>query len=54
MKRRRPVHMLVLVVGVVAAVPSIAAADTSFPAGAGHMTARGDLLVWTPWTGRGG
>ena len=53
MKRRRPVHMLALVLGVVAAVPSIAAADTSFPAAAGHMTARGDLLVWTPWTGPG-
>jgi hypothetical protein len=45
--------MLALVLGVVAAVPSIAAADTSFPAAAGHMTARGDLLVWTPWTGPG-
>ena len=53
MKRRHPVHMLALVLGVVAAVPSIAAADTSFPAAAGHMTARGDLLVWTPWTGPG-
>ena len=53
MKRRRPVHMLALVLGVVAAVPSIAAADTSFPAAAGDMTARGDLLVWTPWTGPG-
>ena len=53
MKRRRPVHMLALVLGVVAAVPSIAAADTSFPAAAGHMTARGDLLVWTPRTGPG-
>ena len=53
MKRRRPGHMLALVLGVVAAVPSIAAADTSFPAAAGHMTARGDLLVWTPWTGPG-
>ena len=53
MKRRRPVHMLALVLGVVAAVPSIAAADTSFPAAAGHMTARGDLLVWAPWTGPG-
>ena len=53
MKRRRPVHMLALVLGVVAAVPSIAAADTSFPAAAGHMTARGDLLVWTSWTGPG-
>ena len=52
-KRRRPVHMLALVLGVVAAVPSIAAADTSFPAAAGDMTARGDLLVWTPWTGPG-
>jgi hypothetical protein len=45
--------MLVLVLGVVAAVPSIAAADTSFPAAAGDMTARGNLLVWTPWTGPG-
>jgi len=49
--------MLALALGVVAAVvdavPSIAAADTSFPAAAGHMTARGDLLVWTPWTGPG-
>ena len=53
MKRRRPVHMLALVLGVVAAVPSIAAADTSFPAAAGDMTARGNLLVWTPWTGPG-
>ena len=53
MKRRRPVHMLALVLGVVAAAPSIAAADTSFPAAAGHMTARGDLLVWTSWTGPG-
>ena len=53
MKRRRLVHVLALVLGVVAAVPSIAAADTSFPAAAGHMTARGDLLVWTPWTGPG-
>ena len=53
MKRRRPVHMLALALGVVAAVPSIAAADVSFPAAAGHMTARGDLLVWTPWTGPG-
>jgi hypothetical protein len=52
-KRRRPVHMLALVLGVVAAVPSIAAADTSFPAAAGDMTARGNLLVWTPWTGPG-
>jgi hypothetical protein len=52
-KRRRPVHMLALVLGVIAAVPSIAAADTSFPAAAGHMTAGGDLLVWTPWTGPG-
>jgi hypothetical protein len=38
---------------VVAAVPSIAVADTSFPAAAGDMTARGYLLVWTPWTGPG-
>ncbi len=53
MKRRRPVHMLALVLGVVAAVPSIAAADTSFPAAAGDMAARGNLLVWTPWTGPG-
>ena len=53
MKRRRPVHMLALVLGVVAAVPSIAAADPSFPAAAGDMTARGNLLVWTPWTGPG-
>lgn len=53
MKRRRPVHMLALVLGVVAAVPSIAVADKSFPAAAGDMTARGDLLVWTPWTGPG-
>ena len=53
MKRRRPVHMLALALGVVAAVPSIAAADTSFPATAGDMTARGNLLVWTPWTGPG-
>ena len=53
MKRRHPVHMLALALGVVAAVPSIAAADTSFPAAAGDMTARGDLLVWTPWTGPG-
>jgi hypothetical protein len=45
--------MLALVLGVVAAVPSIAAADTSFPAAAGDMTARGNLLVWTPWTGPG-
>jgi hypothetical protein len=52
-KRRHLVHILALVLGVVAAVPSIAAADTSFPAAAGHMTARGDLLVWTPWTGPG-
>jgi hypothetical protein len=52
-KRRRPVHTLALVLGVVAAVPSIAAADTSFPAAAGDMTARGDLLVWAPWTGPG-
>jgi hypothetical protein len=52
-KRRRPVHMLALVLGVVAAVPSIAAADTSFPAAAGDMTARANLLVWTPWTGPG-
>jgi len=52
-KRRHLVHMLALVLGVVAAVPSIAAADTSFPAAAGHMTARGDLLVWAPWTGPG-
>jgi hypothetical protein len=52
-KRRRPVHVLALVLGVVAAVPSIAAADTSFPAAAGDMTARGNLLVWTPWTGPG-
>ena len=34
MKRRHPVHMLALALGVVAAVPSIAAADTSFPAAA--------------------
>lgn len=53
MKRRHPVHMLALALGVVAAVPSIAAADTSFPAAAGHMTARGDLLVWSPRTGPG-
>ena len=53
MKRRHPVHMLALALGVVAAVPSIAAADTSFPAAAGPMTARGDLLVWSPWTGPG-
>jgi hypothetical protein len=54
-KRRRPVHILALalVLGVVTAVPSIAAADTSFPAAAGDMTARGNLLVWTPWTGPG-
>jgi hypothetical protein len=52
-KRRHPVHMLALALGVFAAVPSIAAADTSFPAAAGHMTARGDLLVWSPWTGPG-
>jgi hypothetical protein len=45
--------MLALALGVVASVPSIAAADTSFPAAAGHMTARGDLLVWSPWTGPG-
>jgi hypothetical protein len=45
--------MLALALGVVAAVPPIAAADTSFPAAAGHMTARGDLLVWSPWTGPG-
>jgi len=44
---------LALVLGVVATVPSIAAADTSFPAAAGDMTARGNLLVWTPWTGPG-
>src|SRR3954454_109399 len=52
-KRRRPIYMLALVLGAVAAVPSIAAADTSFPAAAGDMTARGDLLVWAPWTGPG-
>jgi len=44
---------LALALAVIAAVPSIAAADTSFPAAAGHMTAGGDLLVWTPWTGPG-
>ena len=53
MKRRRPIQMLAFVLAVVAAVPSTAAADSSFPAAAGHMTARGDLLVWTPWTGPG-
>ena len=53
MKRRRLVHVLALALGVVAAVPSIAAADTSFSAAAGRMTARGDLLVWSPWTGPG-
>ena len=53
MKRRHRVHMLALALGVIAAVPSIAAADTSFPAAAGRMTARGDLLVWSPWTGPG-
>jgi hypothetical protein len=52
-KRRHPVHMLALALGVVAAVPSTAAADTSFPAAAGHVTARGDLLVWSPWAGPG-
>src|SRR4051794_25904427 len=52
-KRRRPVHMLAHGLGVIAAVPSIAAADTSFPAAAGRMTAGGDLLVWTPRTGPG-
>jgi hypothetical protein len=52
-KRRRPVHMLALVLCVVAAVPSTAAADTSFPATAGDITARGNLLVWTPRTGPG-
>ena len=53
MKRRHAVQMLALALGLVAAVPSIAAADTSFPAAAGHMTARGDLLVWSPRTGPG-
>jgi hypothetical protein len=52
-KRRHLVHMLALALGVAAAVPSIAAADTSFRAAAGRMTARGDLLVWSPWTGPG-
>jgi hypothetical protein len=36
-----------------ALVPTAAAADTSFPAAAGDLTAQGDLLVWSPWTGPG-
>jgi hypothetical protein len=36
-----------------ALVPSVAAADTSFPAAAGHLTAHDDMLVWSPYTGPG-
>jgi hypothetical protein len=40
---RRPI-----VCGAALASPSVAAADTSFPAAAGDLAAHGDVLVWSP------
>jgi hypothetical protein len=52
-KRRRRGRILALVLGVLAAVPAVAAADTSFPAAGGDLAAHRELLVWSPWTGPG-
>jgi hypothetical protein len=52
-KRRSLPRTLALALGVLASVPSIAAADTSFPAAARDLAAHGELLVWSPWTGSG-
>jgi hypothetical protein len=50
---KRLAAILALALGMLAAVPSVAAADTSFTAAAGDLTAQGELLVWSPWTGPG-
>ena len=50
MARRRRIAPLVWVAlcGAALASPSVAAADTSFPAAAGSLDARGGQLVWSP------
>ena len=60
MTRKRLARTFVVALGIVAAVPAVAAADTSFPAAARELTAYRELLVWTPsdspgqlWSGFG-
>jgi hypothetical protein len=50
---RRLARPLALALGMLAAVPSLAAADTSFPAAARDLAAHRELLVWSPWAGPG-
>jgi hypothetical protein len=44
---------LAIALGGLASLPSVAAADTSFPAAARQLAAYQQLLVWSPWTGPG-
>jgi hypothetical protein len=47
---RRPIRVSAVLVVCAAALasPSVAAADTSFPAAAGDLAANGEVLVWSP------
>jgi hypothetical protein len=51
--RTRLARTLALALGMLAALPSLAAADASFPAAARELAAYRELLVWSPWAGPG-
>lgn len=53
MKRTRLAGTLALAIGMLALLPPLAAADTSFSAAARDLAVQRDLLVWNPWTGPG-